>query len=217
MTEENKYKIEENPKIVNGFTDGTHEHLLRLFENNKLKNSGLCAYCNINESNINFYVQTPSYYRNKASKHYFLCSEKCKTNCIKEKTCKKCGYGCDLILMDDYSLCTDYPNDTSCYEKEISNKIKVECCFCLKTKNINYENKIKINTLVEMNVCDECMKVFDNIENVNKSYIGCVFGCETNIENLNHINTLENDNYKINICDKCCINYAKLCLYFKYK
>jgi hypothetical protein len=37
-----------------------------------------CCTCEENESNIKYYSQTSTYYRNKASGHHYFCCEKCK-------------------------------------------------------------------------------------------------------------------------------------------
>ena len=77
--------------------------------------------CNIcsKEGNKEFYTQTMTYYRNKASGHYYFCSNDCKTIFCNTKKCKYCGYYSDLLPIDEgFMLCTsDAYWNPSCYDK----------------------------------------------------------------------------------------------------
>ena len=77
--------------------------------------------CNIcsKEGNKEFYTQTNSYYRNKASGHHYFCSDKCRNIFCNTKKCKYCGYYSDLLPIDEgFMLCTsDAHWNPSCYDK----------------------------------------------------------------------------------------------------
>ena len=66
----------------------------------------ICNICS-KEGNKEFYTQTMTYYRNKASGHYYFCSNDCKTIFCNTKKCKYCGYYSDLLPIDGgFMLCT---------------------------------------------------------------------------------------------------------------
>ena len=107
--------------------------------------------CNIcsKEGNKEFYTQTMTYYRNKASGHYYFCSNDCKTIFCNTKKCKYCGYYSDLLPIDEgFMLCTsdEYWNP-SCYDKY----------FIRKQFKIDKEEAIKQGFTVD--------NLYDNIGN----------------------------------------------------
>jgi len=77
-----------------------------------------CSICS-EEGNKEFYTKTMTYYRNKASGHYYFCSNDCKTIFCNTKKCKYCGYYSDLLPIDEgFMLCTsDEHWNPSCYDK----------------------------------------------------------------------------------------------------
>ena len=78
----------------------------------------ICNICG-EKGTTQYYSQTMTYYRNKASGHYYFCSEACKTIFDHTKKCKYCGYYDDLIPTEDgFMLCTsDEHWNPTCYEK----------------------------------------------------------------------------------------------------
>ena len=123
-----------------------------------------CDYCNANTKLPQYNIQTPSYYRNKSSWHYFFCSSECKDNFENEKVCKHCHYRDDGNLMrpegTTFMLCTSHPGGfrESCYAKHIGEK----CSFCW-----NFDaDKLKIWCSIDkLNYyyCDDCFSIYKNI------------------------------------------------------
>jgi hypothetical protein len=181
----------------------------------KVQKTELCDYCNVENAVVDFYVQTPSYYRNKADGHYFMCSNECKTKFNNERTCNGCGYGYKLQMTDKgYSLCTDYAHDYSCYEKEVlfkrySNGTS-QCSFC-ETIEKDYKN-VDIDENNHLNVCNKCWDTYKNIVLWEEEFVDgvkCCF-CFTS-ENLEYISRFNlGDDYIIPMCNKCFGNYSLL-------
>jgi hypothetical protein len=85
------------------------------------------------EDNKKLESHTLTYHRNKVSSVYYFCCEECKDIFNRTLKCWECGYNSKLkyIEEEDYSLCTDYPNTQSCYDKhENGNFDDVHCRNC---------------------------------------------------------------------------------------
>ena len=169
-----------------------------------IKKKETCDYCNTNNKLPDFYIQTPSYYRNKSSGHFFFCSNDCKTKYKNEKVCKYCGYDQDLKKPEgeNFMLCTDYAFQESCYDKYIRENSPPEshCSFCNR-----FIDKEKL--YCKKDICSDCFEVYKNIvllnecENHNND---CVF-CEKS--NCNHIFV---NGYSL--CNECFCVYKNLVL-----
>ena len=191
------------------FGNGTKEFVPNMFSY-KIKKSTLCDYCKEKDAIVDYYVQTPSYYRNQSSGHYFMCSQECYDNFCRHNRCRKCGYDGELIFIPEqnYSLCTSYPCDVSCYDKEVKYKQFCSdntaiCSFCeIKTeppqkyRSANYEVK-QINEDILLNICNRCNKIYEGIVtwDYDKLYpieYCCVF-CKT-IDDIKTMHTIERYN-----------------------
>lgn len=199
------------------FGNGRSDYVSNIFEH-KIEKSELCDYCNVKNADVAFYVQTPSYYRNKASGDYFMCSQECHQKFRLEKRCNRCGYADDLILTDKgYSLCTNYPHDVSCYNKEYPpiveqveqiNQVEHVCNFCRKLVNIWTSRKI--DDKETLYTCDACDKIYENIVlwNIDEITYRCIFCDYEDRRNVYH--EIKRCGSDIKMCDRCYVNYNKL-------
>lgn len=195
------------------FGNSKTEFYSNMFQIKKQK-SELCDYCNALDASVDFYVQTPNYYRNKSSGHHFMCSINCKTCFLNEKTCKKCGYGNNLKMTDNgYSLCTDYPNEHSCYDTEAKFKRYFDgtsdCSFCEK----GHENckMITFDENTTLNVCKDCWSIYRKIVLWEEEYsdkVQCVFCKSVDCGFISRFGWC--DNLRIHLCKKCLRNYTLL-------
>jgi hypothetical protein len=208
------------------FGNGTKEFVPNMFSY-KIKKSTLCDYCKEKDAIVDYYLQTPSYYRNCSSGHYFMCSQECYDNYRIHKTCHKCRYGEDLIFIPEqnYSLCDNYPCDISCYDKEVKYKQFCSdntaiCSFCEirtdppdKYRSANYKVK-RIDEDILLNVCNRCNKIYEDIVmwDYDKLYPieHCCIFCKTT-DGIDSMHTIERyDETCIFLCDKCHTNYKYL-------
>jgi hypothetical protein len=129
----------------------------------EIKCNELCDECNQNKKDINFYLQSVSYYRNKAGSHYYFCSKECKDKYENTKMCKYCHYNQDLKELNGCMYCTDNPNeDMSCYQREVGD---YGCDYCHETRNC-YENtcyKICSPEWESTWMCGICYEPYKNI------------------------------------------------------
>jgi hypothetical protein len=214
------------------FGNGTNEYIPNMFQH-KIRKSSLCDFCKEKDAIIDYYVQTCSYYRNSSNQHCFMCSQKCHDNYKKYKKCHKCGYDADLIFIGDknYSLCTSYPYNISCYDREIKFNQFVDdntaiCSFCnIRTdppskyyrSNSKYIER-EISNDILLNICNKCNDIYSNIVlwNHDKLYTDCyqtdccVF-CRKNVntDTISKICRYDYD-YNIYMCKSCHTNYTYL-------
>ena len=169
----------------------------------------LCDQCNTNQKLPAFYLQTPSYYRNKSSGHYFFCSQECMNNYTKSKVCYLCHYQQSLVEhTDGFMYCTDNPNRImSCYDRVVGN---YNCDYCKKSKNV-YEDICYIlrppNGDDRTFMCEECFAPYKN-QIKNRRFI-----CEEFHGNPNYIQLIHDSceellelirvNNQRFICNKC--------------
>ncbi len=84
-----------------------------------------CEMC-YKDSKADFFSQTTTYYRNKIARHYYFCSDECKTTFDNTRKCKYCGYHSDLVKMDGFMLCTSdsyWIPTPSCHDKYLSDNL----------------------------------------------------------------------------------------------
>lgn len=144
-----------------------------------------CSLCKINKYNTTFYVQTPSYYRNKASNHYYFCNLNCMNEFKKMHTCEYCGYDSGLTYYDDDGLmyCNDHPgNIMSCYEFRVG---KYFCDYCSTDKNANlckcYIVDINDDDGSYEFICEDCFSPYKNNFNPDDKYIrNCYYEMNSN-------------------------------------
>ena len=155
-----------------------------------------------------YYIQTPSYYRNKASGHYFFCSSECHENFENEKVCKRCHYmgGSNLIKPEgqNFVLCIDYPGDISCYDN-----FTKTCSFCLNNQNNIDDDEDEDEDIViwnshneiDYNCCTRCFQIYKHIvlkidefeHNYNEDDKLCEFCYDSDTMDIN----------KHHVCKKC--------------
>ena len=198
------------------FSNGTKQFIPNMFMS-KLHKSSLCDYCKEKDSIVDYYVQTPSYYRNKSSRHCFMCSQECYNNFCKYNTCNRCGYAENLIFIpeENYSLCTNYPFNISCYDKLIKlNHFDDEtaiCSFCKIRAEFDWK---EIDDDISVNICHNCDEIYKEIVlwsyqyNSSDFHNCCVF-CKTTDLNMHKINRY-NEDYTIIMCESCHTNYKYL-------
>lgn len=192
-----------------------------IFSYQKTKNP-LCDSCKKNMALPDFYVQTLSYYRNKSSSHYFLCSKECETNCNAKMKCRGCGYGEDLVFIENknYSLCTNYPYAKSCYEKKIKYNQYIDgtalCSFlCHAKENPKQYIEKQIDEDIILNVCLDCNQIYEKIVLWKKQKTNlttdenCIF-CHKNVDEPIFITRYEMAD--IVFCENCYSCYKQLVL-----
>lgn len=165
--------------------------------------SNKCDLCKINECKTNFYVQTPSYYRNKSSGHYYFCDLDCMNEFKKKYTCEYCGYDSGLKYNeeDDLMYCCDNPsNIMSCYEFRIG---KYFCDWCLMNKDTNickcfivqHDDDNDDDYSYEF-ICESCFTPNKNNFNPDNKYPkNCCYEISSN---KNFIRILNNDDIILN-------------------
>ena len=133
--------------------------------NYSIKRKETCDYCDSNTKLPQYYIQTPSYYRNKASGHYFFCSEECKNKFENEKICKHCHYKDSSNKKpegESFLLCTSHPcgEREACYYKYVSDK----CSFCWNENSTTDKLNLRcsINN-VNYYSCDDCFSIYKNV------------------------------------------------------
>ena len=129
------------------------------------KKKETCDYCNTESKLPQYYIQTPSYYRNKSSGHYFFCSSECRDKFENEKICKHCHYQDRELKKPEgttFMLCTSHPGGyrESCYIKHIGEK----CSFCWKETDIDKLNlRYSVDDKLNYYSCDDCFSIYKNI------------------------------------------------------
>lgn len=101
--------------------------MFRTWGNPGYREGKSCDQCKKGPARPEFYSQTSSYYRNKASGHYYFCGKACKDAFNATRRCKWCGYGSSLQdTRDGYVLCSDNVYDVPCYDAWREKKIVKE-------------------------------------------------------------------------------------------
>jgi hypothetical protein len=172
----------------------------------------LCDCCKLNKKDIQFYLQTPSYYRCKPSGHYYFCNQECMDKYKNAKTCFSCHYQGDLQELNGKMYCTNYPGqDMTCYQKA---KGDFKCDYCLKDKNC-WENNCYIFDHPEYNnmyMCGNCYEPYQNKMNEGKC---CFMVWENKIEKIEQekesgwIHLYEDESKKL--LDLICKNSKFIC------
>lgn len=168
-----------------------------------------CDTCHINKKDSHFFLQTTTFYRNKAEQYLFFCSFECLNYYENTMMCKKCHYADNLLPVhtgnESFLLCTDNPYDISCYD-EYYGKTKIPCIFC-NYKMIEPENIISIDYDNEYSMCSECYYVYSCfLENYFLTEFGdnCAFCCS-----VKHKTFVFNEK-KINLCQNCSLLLLKI-------
>jgi hypothetical protein len=191
------------------FGNGTDAQKDSLFQYRYEENS-FCDECGIEKKLKDFYLQTPSYYRNKASGHYYFCTETCRNKFESTKVCKRCHYSSDLKPIGEFMYCDNYPGEyLSCYEKVLGN---FTCDFCDLPKNA-YSNGAYILRSDDFEnyhkpMCGDCLdpyrsslfEIFDweTARTIKKDKNNWIMLSEDNTEKLKSM--IEGPKF---ICNKC--------------
>jgi hypothetical protein len=155
----------------------------------------LCDHCQNNKKLPQYYIQTPSYYRNKVGGDYFFCSSDCMGKFENEKVCKHCHYyGNKEDLQqptgENFKLCTNYPGDRSCYEKYMQKKfpeLVTQCAFCRTYDDLNFQRTLGEKT---HKCCENCLNIYKSIVLDNLEENGwniCVF-CNVSAHGYKRVN-----------------------------